>query len=125
MKTRVSIWVSILWHIVIPNETTGNKLSCITRQSMYLYVSLYASKYICYCPVRTAINIENQWFTKITPSFTPTNVKLGVFSLFKFSRSPLPLVQTAYQPLINRKTFCDSFSNRFVSVLYLLTQNKL
>ena len=79
----------------------------------------------CVSSVRTAINIENQWFTNIAPSFTPTNVKLGVFSLFKFSRSPLSLVQTAYQPLINRKTFCDVFPNHFVSVLYLLTQNKL
>nr|DAL80417.1 MAG TPA: hypothetical protein [Caudoviricetes sp.] len=26
---------------------------------------------------------------------------------------------------INRKTFRDSFSNHFVSVLHLLTQNKL
>ena len=26
---------------------------------------------------------------------------------------------------INRKTFCDTFSNRFVSVLQLLTQNEM
>ena len=30
-------------------------------------------------PVRTAINTENQCFTKQTPDFTPKNVKLGVF----------------------------------------------
>ena len=30
-------------------------------------------------PVRTAINIENQCFTKLTPDFTPKNVKSGVF----------------------------------------------
>ena len=33
--------------------------------------------------VRTAINIENQCFTKQTPDFTPKNVKSGVFVLFK------------------------------------------
>ena len=27
--------------------------------------------------------------------------------------------------LINRKTLCDTFSNRFVSILQLLTQNKM
>ena len=34
-------------------------------------------------PSLSAINIENQSFTRITPSFTPYNVKLGVFVLFK------------------------------------------
>ena len=32
-------------------------------------------------PVRTAINIENQCFTKQTPDFTPKNVKSGVLYL--------------------------------------------
>ena len=30
---------------------------------------------------RTAINIENQCFTKQTPDFTPKNVKSGVFCI--------------------------------------------
>ncbi len=35
-----------------------------------------------YCsPVRTAINIAYQCFTKQTPDFTPENVKSGVFLL--------------------------------------------
>ena len=33
-------------------------------------------------PVRTAINIENQCFTKQTPDFTPKNVKSGVYFLY-------------------------------------------
>lgn len=31
----------------------------------------------------SAINLENQGFTKQTPNFTPKNVKLGAFFLFK------------------------------------------
>jgi len=31
----------------------------------------------------SAINAENQQIIKQTPSFTPKNVKLGVFVLFK------------------------------------------
>lgn len=31
----------------------------------------------------SAINVENQQITKRTPNFTPKNVKLGVFILFK------------------------------------------
>ena len=31
----------------------------------------------------SAINAENQQIAKQTPSFTPNNVKLGVFVLFK------------------------------------------
>lgn len=31
----------------------------------------------------SAINAENQQIEKQTPSFTPNNVKLGVFVLFK------------------------------------------
>ena len=34
-------------------------------------------------PSLSAINIENQCFTKQTPDFTPKNVKSGVFVLFK------------------------------------------
>ena len=34
-------------------------------------------------PSLSAINAENQRIAKQTPSFTPKNVKLGVFSLFK------------------------------------------
>ena len=32
-------------------------------------------------PCLSAINIENQCFTKLTPDFTPENVKSGVFCL--------------------------------------------
>ncbi len=35
-------------------------------------------------PVRTAININFQYFTKQTPNFTPENVKLGVCFGFKY-----------------------------------------
>lgn len=35
------------------------------------------------------------------------------------------IVAASKQGHINRKTFRDSFSNHFVSVLHLLTQNKL
>lgn len=31
----------------------------------------------------SAINTDYQWFIKNTPDFTPDNVKLGVFVLFK------------------------------------------
>ena len=34
-------------------------------------------------PCLSAINLENQGFTKQTPNFTPKNVKLGAFFLFK------------------------------------------
>ena len=34
-------------------------------------------------PSLSAINAENQQVAKQTPSFTPKNVKLGVFALFK------------------------------------------
>ena len=34
-------------------------------------------------PSLSAINAENQQFAKQTPNFTPKNVKLGVFVLFK------------------------------------------
>ena len=34
-------------------------------------------------PSLSAINAENQQIAKQTPSFTPKNVKLGVFVLFK------------------------------------------
>ena len=34
-------------------------------------------------PCLSAINAENQQITKQTPNFTPQNVKLGVFVLFK------------------------------------------
>ena len=34
-------------------------------------------------PCLSAINAENQQIAKQTPSFTPKNVKLGVFVLFK------------------------------------------
>ena len=36
-------------------------------------------------PSLSAINAENQQIAKQTPSFTPKNVKLGVFVLFKIS----------------------------------------
>ena len=38
-------------------------------------------------PCLSAINIENQCFTKQTPNFTPKNVKLGVFVLFKINQT--------------------------------------
>ena len=34
-------------------------------------------------PCLSAINTDYQWFIKNTPDFTPDNVKLGVFALFK------------------------------------------
>ena len=34
-------------------------------------------------PLLSAINVGNQQITKQTPNFTPNNVKLGVFVLFK------------------------------------------
>ncbi len=34
-------------------------------------------------PCLSAMNAENQQIAKQTPSFTPKNVKLGVFVLFK------------------------------------------
>ena len=34
-------------------------------------------------PYLSAINVGNQQITKQTPNFTPNNVKLGVFVLFK------------------------------------------
>ena len=34
-------------------------------------------------PCLSAINIGNQWLTRLTPDFTPKNVKSGVFVLFK------------------------------------------
>ena len=43
-------------------------------------------------PSLSAINAENQQIAKQTPSFTPKNVKLGVFVLFKiFLRHPINL----------------------------------
>ena len=41
-------------------------------------------------PCLSAINAENQQIAKQTPSFTPKNVKLGVFVLFKI----IPLIRT-------------------------------
>ena len=37
-------------------------------------------------PCLSAINAENQQIAKQTPNFTPKNVKLGVFALFKMKR---------------------------------------
>ena len=43
-------------------------------------------------PCLSAINADNQQIAKQTPSFTPKNVKLGVFVLFKiFLRHPINL----------------------------------
>ena len=42
-------------------------------------------------PCLSAINAENQQVTKQTPSFTPKNVKLGVFVLFKIYPSIVSL----------------------------------
>ena len=41
-------------------------------------------------PCLSAINTENQQIAKQTPNFTPKNVKLGVFVLFKI----IPLIRT-------------------------------
>ena len=35
-------------------------------------------------PVRTAINIDNQQFTNLAPSFTPDNVKLGILFYLRY-----------------------------------------
>ncbi len=40
-------------------------------------------------PSLSAINAENQQIAKQTPNFTPKNVKLGVFVLFKKLRGTL------------------------------------
>ena len=40
-------------------------------------------------PCLSAINIDYQWFTKITPDFTPDNVKSGVFSIILLFRLKL------------------------------------
>ena len=45
-------------------------------------------------PCLSAINAENQQIIKQTPNFIPKNVKLGVFSLFKFS----VLFRLSYKP---------------------------
>ena len=37
----------------------------------------------------SAINIDYQWFTKITPDITPDNVKSGVFSIILLFRLKL------------------------------------
>ena len=37
-------------------------------------------------PSLSAINAENQQATRQTPNFTPKNVKMGVFVLFKMKR---------------------------------------
>ena len=42
-------------------------------------------------PCLSAVNTENQQVTKQTPSFTPKNVKLGVFVLFKIYPSIVSL----------------------------------
>lgn len=42
-------------------------------------------------PSLSAVNTENQQVTKQTPSFTPKNVKLGVFVLFKIYPSIVSL----------------------------------
>ena len=42
-------------------------------------------------PCLSAINAENQQIAKQTPSFTPKNVKLGVFVLFKIYPSIVSL----------------------------------
>ena len=40
-------------------------------------------------PCLSAINIDYQWFTKITPDFTPDYVKSGVFSIILLFRLKL------------------------------------
>ena len=44
-------------------------------------------------PCLSAINAENQQITK-TPSFTPKNVKLGVFVLFKKTAEQYRIIAT-------------------------------
>lgn len=38
----------------------------------------------CVSSVRTALNIDFQYFTKQAPNFTPENVKLGVCFEFEY-----------------------------------------
>ena len=61
-------------------------------------------------PCLSAINAENQQIIKQTPNFTPKNVKLGVFILFKTNhiRSENNLIKNR----TNEKT-TNSFSVRF------------
>lgn len=54
------------------DEVTGKGLF-ITNEGNFMYGNASLS----------AINVGNQQITKQTPNFTPNNVKLGVFVLFK------------------------------------------
>ena len=56
-------------------EAASSRLRTGSRACVNLWLHFDSSS------VRTAINIENQCFTKQTPDFTPKNVKSGVFSL--------------------------------------------
>ena len=50
--------------------------SCKFKISLYLCTAFNEKHF-------SAINTDYQWFIKNTPDFTPDNVKLGVFVLFK------------------------------------------
>ena len=51
-------------------------------------------------PSLSAINAENQQIAKQTPNFTPKNVKLGVFVLFKKTAERLCIDQPFFPFLI-------------------------
>ena len=63
-----------------------------------------------------AASKQGHCFTHSSGSISPLWFRSGLRSRWPQSREP---------GYINRKTFRDSFSNHFVSVLHLLTQNKL
>lgn len=60
------------------------------KKFLSIALGLFTTLAVCSCsddevtePVVSAINAENQQIIKQTPNFTPKNVKLGVFILFK------------------------------------------
>ena len=78
------------------------------------YVFTYPSLFLNLC-------YRTYFFSWIICRFIRSPYLCNVF----FIVLDLRLTKVGVQRYINRKTFRDSFSNHFVSVLHLLTQNKL
>lgn len=66
--------------MLLPNETT---VATPTAVSVYVWLWLQIIENIGISASLSATNAENQQIAKQTPSFTPKNVKSGVFVLFK------------------------------------------
>lgn len=66
--------------MLLPNETT---VATPTAVSVYVWLWLQIIENIGISASLSATNAENQQIVKQTPSFTPKNVKSGVFVLFK------------------------------------------